>query len=1725
MPAVNGLSPPKESPEPGSVPMEPTRFAEIPTFELEKLLQKDPIQIAEAMADQGRRFGAIKIKMPKSYIETHQQRLQIDPDTFTFKTNQLLMNPDENEINDRLRFYHLLLKTHEKKGLEEMPIETPKPEEPLMPPVGESLSTEMIQSEPVVKEETHNGIDPVSAPVSETPLQVEPQAPVDSAALIAEPALLPQPLASPAAHELAKFPMLDKRPLDLYVLFKFVVRRGGYNNVINKKLWAQIGRDLGYKGKITSSVSSSLRTSYGRILFPLELHLGSKIFEFVEAGFPDTPTEGQDTAAECQDSPSKRRKLNTSAPLILGSAAEFSRSIRTKAAKGIYLNDPSLIDLKTPMVVAMRDAKQEVDSKKTDRYVVPIGAAAQVNSSLKWLATLLPILQDSSRLERNSKTSTVVLLRQFLERDSRVQEYLLHRYKDLLTSEGPASPEILHKVFMSYLYDKSEEFSRLENCPMLDLPQRGLEILRPSSGNSPSHMNGGGHGAPGEMRSPEAKGPPSPRVIADPFDLANLPFLPDSIMSALQALDLENPNSLHSHLNLGLTFSVEGWKCEDHFTQLASMHFYGKPKQWLFIPELQFEKFEKLVEDTVQTEKAQSNRLMLNYDPSAWDFSKLINFTQTEGDKAKIQAECIRNSLENILNPYPETRENLSDAELRSLTRQSLTRLNQDIWITPQMLSEHGIDFNSTIQEEGEMVLKYPKTFSTNISFGFSASEQVHFASKLWLKYAREGELWLGKQNLLPNFLLFKLLANYPSLLDPINDAQLCISDQVLHEVLDLFSEMIDDELAARKYVRKNFRMKEVGIEERHIADTDANADDDFLLVFPTKVMIIKKSSGSRFAMSLATFKRYLEDAEKMGHSDNGPVSHVLKDSGYSLEMHLFYLDEKLKGFQRSLRNYSLDFTSWQRLYEEIMESRDKESLRIYKALLQEGQEIAAALSDIGDTYGRFLSPDYAEHNRERLKMVDLFKKQLRDLEAFVDESNAIIEQCQAIISLKHQQRIRNGGTETVAVDLADHHEARENGLKLLVELVNVIPSLNFYAPEFDAIYEYKNEIQNFDRACRALIQQEVCTIPELDDMISLGTSFGVKIPSLSFIKRLRDRLKWCDTYEIIVSGGDPFSNRKDIFSLNDLRDFHDLGLASLSADDVDRLKCIDEFLVAGESYDAMIKAFVAGIETVMDVDLEKLDNLIVDMEDRSKMKGTDRLFVVLQTYQQLVDIKAQEPVITFLQLYSTKTHELFGVLQMLTELEKCSISYDSLQVKEDVAQTESWLKNASAYLDKARAFKSRSSQSSKYVCDAELFQKISLLVERCSVSLANNSVDTFENSSPYTFFHNLSEEGGSPIRYCLCREFEEGTMIECDTCHEWFHVSCVSAVSEIGEEDDNYSCPACNVLREASRTGEVPNWEIRIKDSEIQSLITQCEELRIRPKAEYDELQSLLQITKDALAWPFDAESKQRREKDDLLFKMFLFRKFFGSPILIESVTMDLIGDLKNADGVFDQKKELIPADGATQDTPSNNMQMSGVVVDEPPREEYEMNHSAPAENSAKDQPELSSNYFVANAGEFRHESVQSDRVENRLENRVEPAQEKVLVAVQPFEAVTAESKTQPLYAPKDFTPSLPVNEKPLDEAFRPEKDTEMENEILTQTRDLPGLDVLEPLSSELSQPIITSSVDPEPVAPAIELFTDDQIGFALEQGLLGDGMDSSQTADPSETPAQVQESATQTQ
>ncbi|RKP37399.1 hypothetical protein BJ085DRAFT_5307, partial [Dimargaris cristalligena] len=45
---------------------------------------------------------------------------------------------------------------------------------------------------------------------------------------------------------------------------------------------------------------------------------------------------------------------------------------------------------------------------------------------------------------------------------------------------------------------------------------------------------------------------------------------------------------------------------------------------------------------------------------------------------------------------------------------------------------------------------------------------------------------------------------------------------------------------------------------------------------------------------------------------------------------------------------------------------------------------------------------------------------------------------------------------------------------------------------------------------------------------------------------------------------------------------------------------------------------------------------------------------------------------------------------------------------------------------------------------------------------------------------------------YCVCRQPEQGFMVECDICHEWYHGGCLKISRRETKALSYFVCPIC---------------------------------------------------------------------------------------------------------------------------------------------------------------------------------------------------------------------------------------------------------------------------------------------------------------------------------------------
>ncbi|KAG0689446.1 hypothetical protein C6P40_005055 [Pichia californica] len=346
-------------------------------------------------------------------------------------------------------------------------------------------------------------------------------------------------------YSIHKLPCIDKRAIDLYRLFRVVTLRGGFENCCNEKLWAQIGRELGFYGKISSSLSSSIKSVYQKYLLFWENECKEKNLDFLNISRNDESSSLM-SAEKAKDS--------SDIPVILGSSSSFIRSRETLLNAGFS----TYFDQSTT---------QKKGITLSDLQTLPDYDFYQ------WSGPLLPEDTDPSEL----KISSLYTLKQF------------HDKSRILKSQ------VLNK-FHSNDHNKFDNINYLENTywKLLENPDVMFET-EVSFGQSTNI-----HDSSYEYKFLTEKNSDLSDSILSSLNFNNTTISDGSL---LQFANSDSDSIFHSYLNFSMFYGTQSWSLEDHWLYNIDYHYLGDAKSIYVIPPAYQKKYEELIIERQENRK------------------------------------------------------------------------------------------------------------------------------------------------------------------------------------------------------------------------------------------------------------------------------------------------------------------------------------------------------------------------------------------------------------------------------------------------------------------------------------------------------------------------------------------------------------------------------------------------------------------------------------------------------------------------------------------------------------------------------------------------------------------------------------------------------------------------------------------------------------------------------------------------------------------------------------------------------------------------------------------------------------------------------------------------------------------------------------------------------------------------------------------------------------------
>lgn len=382
-----------------------------------------------------------------------------------------------------------------------------------------------------------------------------------------------------------KLPSIDKRPIDLYHLRQCVQLRGGFREVCRGKLWAQIGRELGYSGKIMTSLSSSLKSVYNRLLFPFD--------EFVEKSGGEM----------------KARKLleqENRASLLDKDFLSYTDSLTLlpgETTSRVRLNRESLrVDREIETEDESRPPSKKIKLSKTSSEPIVNGGVFKQSAILNISCSSAPIIRSKEERANSALIS--------VEDDSNPSPRWHYGMTELSQSIfiHKDSPSYNLRQFQNKANVFSERYFENKNPSDSDVEREywrifndpGTSVEVEYGANLSASIHGSGF--------PQIEQAPYNTYSKDQWNLNALPFCNNSFF---RYVDADIPYLVKPSIFVGMVFSTQSWNFSDFFSGIATYHHYGSTKTWYSIPEQDFDKFHALLREEIGPEAADTSPSLL----------------------------------------------------------------------------------------------------------------------------------------------------------------------------------------------------------------------------------------------------------------------------------------------------------------------------------------------------------------------------------------------------------------------------------------------------------------------------------------------------------------------------------------------------------------------------------------------------------------------------------------------------------------------------------------------------------------------------------------------------------------------------------------------------------------------------------------------------------------------------------------------------------------------------------------------------------------------------------------------------------------------------------------------------------------------------------------------------------------------------------------------------------
>ncbi|KAJ5108647.1 hypothetical protein N7456_005322 [Penicillium angulare] len=1279
----------------------------------------------------------------------------------------------------------------------------------------------------------------------------------------------------------SRLPSVDKRPLDLYKLKKAVEIRGGFEQVCKTKKWAEIGRDLGYSGKIMSSLSTSLKNSYQRYLQPYEEYLlrakpGVQQQLEMEHGGPFTPSP--------RNSPMTKRPMPEENGTPSKPRAETPAMPRMAPLANTPVENPA--DRPTPSV------EPTPNSRPLPTGFTPVNAAANGFTAVNHHSPA--VAQSPGFAAVNNGPAIKHEGENGISTPKSVSEHPPHSTPIPNGQAGQPMKRAMSHDSASPGNDGEDGGSgrrskRLKKDMAPTVAGSHMSLLRPAP---PKPRKDGGEQTGEKCESCGKSDESSPILVCDSCELGYHTACLDPSTTAPSDHDWHCPKCLVGTGEFGFedggVYSLKQF--QEKANEFKKRYFASKMP---FDPVLNTHRreteddveaeFWKLVVDLHETVEVEygadihstthgsgfptvERNPLDSYSSNPWNLNVLpfygdslfrhiksdisgmtvpwvyvgmcfstfcwhnedhyaysanyqhFGATKTWYGIPGADAEAFETAMRDAV---PELFEGQPDLLFQLVTL-----------MPPDKLRKAGVNVYATDQRAGQFVLTFPQAYHAGFNHGFNFNEAVNFAPADWEPWGAAGVERLQTFRRHPCFSHDELLFTAAARDTSITTAKWlapALDRSCRRELADraAFWARHRDITPHKCAIGTNppsgdCQLKFV-VEEEDIPEDDYQCQHCKAYTYLTQFRCHK--SGKTLCLL------HVEAHDCCGES----LAQKLLGPGHTLRYRAS--DEELKATVQRVQERAKIPELWGEKLDKTLADEPKPQLKALHNLLSEGEKIPYHLPG------------------------------LQDLAAFVQRCDKWVEEANNYITRKQQNRRKNEKawrkTSTKAAQLDDRdREVRrvENIYALLAEA----DKLSFDCPQMGALEEKTREIEKFRQDVNvALMKPHSRSIQDIEELVESGRNFNVEIPEVEHLEKIMQQMKWTEEA----------ARKKDqqYLTLKECQEFIASGDQLGLSNNNELLAHFKELGRHGEAWETKAKELMA-VEAVHYQQLEALSAQASRFPvTPDTLAAVDAILTKQREAQKRIQTlyeKSRDPDLRNRPCYKD-VRELTESLEQLN-----SRPIGAIDLEREQKRHEDWMRKGKKLFGKANAPLHILKSHMEYVAkrNSYCFDLDDSYRPPVEPSSRDNTPDGLLEAPTTAVWGPKSRKRDV---FCICRRMEAGMMIECEVCHEWYHGKCLKIARGKVKEFDKYTCPICDWRQKIPRDAARPKLEDLLDwQAEIAGLPFQPDEEEV-----LDNILNQASSFRDFLQGFTNAACTTTEEVPTLIFYL---RKIEGAEVLL---------------------------------------------------------------------------------------------------------------------------------------------------------------------------------------------------------------------------------------------------